>query len=85
MSVTVEIENPKNLRKVRSIAGVASDGKAIELALEEYVKVRKPKPTKVVKGDLPQSFWDELFAQPQLPRHRSASQAIIDERNEERF
>ena len=83
MSVTVEIENPKNLKKVRSIAGVASDGKAIELALEEYVKVRKPKRTKEIKGDLPESFWDELFSQPQLPS--GILERIIREEREDRF
>ena len=85
MSITVEIENPANLRKARRLAGVNSDAKAVELALEEYVKDHEPQPAKRKKRDLPQSYWDDLFSDPPLPTSHSASQAVIDERNEDRF
>ena len=83
MSVVVEIENPKKLRKVRTISGVKSDGKAIELALEEYIDVRKPKRSNGKKPELPQSFWDDLFAEPELPS--SVIIKAIEEEREDRF
>ena len=85
MSVTVEIKNSKNLRKVRTIAGVNSDGKAVELALEEYVQTRQPKSKKTKNDGLPESFWDELFSQRPILPAGSTSQAVIDDRNEARY
>lgn len=83
MSIVLDIETPK-VRKIRDITGADTDIEAIEAALDRFVSDYEPKaPTKT--EELPESYWDELFAQPQLPRHRSGSQAIIDERNEDRF
>jgi len=83
MSIVLEIENPK-IRKIRDITGADSDKEAIEVALDRFVRDYEQKPRPLI-DDLPESFWDELFAQPQLSRHHSASQAIVDERNEDRF
>ena len=84
MSVIVEIENPTNLKKARRLAGVNSDAKAVELALEEYVKDHEPQSAKRKKSDLPQSYWDDLFADPPLPSGTTI-QAVLDDRNEERY
>lgn len=83
MSVMVEIENSKNLSKARAIAGVNSDGKAIEIALEKFVMDHDKLPVKKKKRDLPQSYWDDLFSEPPIP-----SNVIIkafEEEREDRF
>lgn len=83
MSIVLDIETPK-VKKIRDITGADSDIEAIGAALDRFVRDYEPKASAKI-DELPESFWDELFAQPQLPLHRSASQAIIDERNEDRF
>ncbi len=83
MSVVIEIENAVNLRKARRLSGVSSNVETVELALEEYIKVRESKLSKRKKEDLPRSYWDDLFSQPQIPSN-VVIKAIEDER-EDRF
>ena len=83
MSIVLDIEIPK-IRKIRDITGADSDIEAIGTALDRFVSDYEPKSSAKV-AELPESFWDELFARPQLPDHRSISQTIIEERNEDRF
>lgn len=84
MSVVIELENTKNLKKARSILGAKSNVETLELALERVVEEHAPKGKSPKRAELPESFWDELFAQPMLP-HNAGSQAVIDERNEARY
>lgn len=83
MSVTVEISNPANLIRVRSLTGAKTDGDAVELVLEEYLKHHEPT-VEAPEDDLPQEYWDDLFSDRMLPDN-AGSQAIVDERNEARY
>ncbi len=83
MSLTVEIENPANLIKARNIAGVNSDKKAVEIALERFVRDYEPKPAKEAASELPETFWDDLFSQPMLPS--SVIKKAIEDEREDRF
>ncbi|MGD9563668.1 MAG: hypothetical protein AB7F88_16200 [Pyrinomonadaceae bacterium] len=85
MPVTIEISNPAKLRRVKSILGARTDSEAAELALEKVIEVYEPAEKKAVSTDLPDEYWDELFSERMLPRERSGSQAIIEERREDRF
>lgn len=85
MSVTIEITNTVNLRLARKILGAMSDSQAAEIAIDRLVKENGSVLQEPISSELPDSFWDELFAQPQLPDHIAGSRAIIDERNEDRF
>ncbi len=84
MSVTIELSNPINFIRVKSLTGARTDEAVIELVLEEYLKDHKSFEEKLVMSDLPDEYWDDLFSEPMLPNN-AGSQAVIDERNEARF
>lgn len=84
MSLTIELSNPANLIRVKSLTGAMTDEDAVELVLEEYLKDHEPSEEKPVITDLPDEYWDDLFSEPMLPNN-AGSQAVIDERNEARF
>ncbi len=84
MSVTIELSNPTNLIRVKSLTGARTDEDAVELVLEEYLKDHEPPEETALKSDLPDEYWDDLFSEPMLPNN-AASQAVIDERNEARY
>lgn len=79
MSVTVEILNPANLQRVRTLLGTESNEEAVEMALEKVIEVYGPEERKQGESDLPDEYWDELFSQPKLP-----SSVVINAFNKER-
>ena len=84
MSVTVEISNPANLIRVRSLTGAKTDEDAVEMVLEEYLKDHEAAEEQPKVDDLPEEYWDDLFSEPMLPNN-AGSQAVIDERDEARY
>lgn len=84
MSVVIEIESPIT-EKIKNITGEDSDRDAIRVALERFVRDYGSEMAEQKTSDLPDEYWDDLFSSPQLPGSHSGSQAIIDERNEDRF
>lgn len=87
MSVVIEIENPIT-EKIKDITGETSDHKAINIALERFVRDYEIKPKnngspEEHSSDLPDEYWDELFSQPQLPA--GTLERIIREEREDRF
>ncbi len=84
MPVVIEIKNSAKLKRARAILGAKSNVETLELALDRVVESEEPKLTKPKKNDLPESFWDDLFSQRPILPAGSTSQAIIDERNEDR-
>lgn len=82
MSVTVEISNPANLQRVRTLLGTESDDEAFEMALEKFIEAVEPASEGSQEADLPQEYWEELFSQTPVLPALSASQAVIDDRNE---
>jgi hypothetical protein len=84
MSVTIELSNPANLIRVKSLTGAKTNEDAVELVLEEYLKDHQQPEKKLPKGDLPDEYWEDLFSESMLPNN-AGSQAVIDERNEARY
>ena len=84
MSIVIEIENVANLDKARAILGAKSNSETLERALEKVIENNEPVETVSESNDLPDSYWEDLFSEPQLPGN-AASQAVIDERNEARY
>ncbi len=85
MSVVVEIINTTNLKRAKTLLGAKSDSETLEMALEKVVEDYYPVEKPTTGNDLPDEYWEDLFSQPLLPPSHSGSQAIIDERNEDRF
>lgn len=85
MSVTVEISNPANLQRVRSLLNTNSDNEAVDVALERVIEIYELPTIETKSEALPDEFWDDLFSEPPLPREKSLSQAVIEERHEDRF
>ena len=87
MSVIVEIENPIT-KKIRDITGEESDHEAIKVALERFVRDYEIKPkqngsSREDSHDLPDEYWEALFAEPMLPV--GTLERIIREEREDRF
>jgi hypothetical protein len=83
MSVTVEILNPANLQRVRTILGTDSDEEAVEIALEKVIEVYGPVRQESVDDDLPDEYWDELFSMPMIPS--SVIDDALRKEREDRF
>ena len=84
MSVTIELSNPTNLIRVRSLTGAKTDEDAVEFVLEEYLKDNEPADEVKVASDLPDEYWDDLFSDPMLSDSASVTRALIEDR-EDRF
>ncbi|MGB7209038.1 MAG: hypothetical protein WBD27_10290 [Pyrinomonadaceae bacterium] len=85
MLVTVEIENTANLKRARALLGAGSDSETLEMALEKVIEDYEPVKSMNASGDLPDEYWEELFSQTPILPAGSTSQAVVDERNEDRF
>ena len=73
MSVTVEILDAKNLKRVRILLGVTDDAEAVKISIEKTLKsITKEKPDRS-SLDFNDEDWEELFAQPMIPS------SVIDE------
>lgn len=83
MPVTIEISNTANLRRARTILGAKSNVETLELALEKVVDDHESKLSKPKKGELPDSYWDDLFSDPPIPS--SVIIKAFDEEREDRF
>ncbi len=73
MSVTVEILDAKNLKRVRILLGVTDDAEAVKISIEKTLKsftAEKPDRSSL---DFNDEDWEELFAQPMIPS------SVIDE------
>ncbi len=84
MSVTVEISNIENLRRLRNILGVGNDSEAVEISIENTIRSYESDIKEAKEKELPDEFWDDLLASPQLPKGR-AIKAVLDEREEARY
>lgn len=83
MSITVEILNPENLKRVRNLLGVTDDAEAVEIALEKTIEALAVDEVNPPSHDLPDEYWDELFSQPMLPS--SVIDEVIRKEREDRF
>jgi hypothetical protein len=80
MSMVVTISNETNLRKTKQFLGAKDESEAVELALEKIVKeFEQNQPVR----DLPEVFFDDLFAEETNLSNGESVQAVIKEREEE--
>ncbi|MCC7308491.1 MAG: hypothetical protein IT173_13075 [Acidobacteria bacterium] len=92
MSVTVEIANTENLSRLREILGVKDDSEAIETLIERTLRTLELKepndelakqPVESASHDLPDEYWEELFAEPEIPSE--VIDRILRDEREDRF
>jgi hypothetical protein len=67
MSVTVEISNTKNLRRLRDILGVKDDSLAVEISIEKTIRAHASASPSEQAHDLPEECWEELLSRPMIP------------------
>jgi hypothetical protein len=79
MSVTVTISNEAKLNKVRNLLGAKTESETVELALERVIEeFEQSSPA----ADLPEGFFEELFAEETNLADGESIEAVINERKE---
>jgi hypothetical protein len=84
MSVTVEISNIENLRRLKNMLGARDDSEAVEISIEKTIRDFEPVIEEAKEHNLPEEYWDDLFSSPQLPKGR-AIKAVLDDREDARY
>jgi len=79
MSVVVTISNEAKLNKARNLLGAKTESETVELALERVIEALEQ--NQLVK-DLPEGFFEELFAEETNLAHGESVQAVTREREE---
>lgn len=82
MSVIVTISSKSKLRKVKELLGAKTESETVELALEKVIEDFE---TKQPVNDLPDDFFEDLFAEKTLLSDGESIQSVIDERKESNF
>ena len=82
MSVGVIVSNEANLKKLTQFLGAKDENEAVEIVIERAVKEFEQNQS--IK-DLPEDFFDDLFAEKTSLSDGESIQAIIKEREESRF
>jgi hypothetical protein len=81
MSMVITISNEVNLKKIKDFFGAKDESEAVEFALEKIVKEFEAK----TNSDLPDDFFDDLFAEKNYLSDGESIQAVIKERKESKF
>ena len=79
MSVVVTISNEAKLNKARSLLGAKTESETVEIALERVIEEYE---SKQPVEDLPEDFFEELFAEETNLADGETVQAVIKEREE---
>lgn len=82
MSVVVTISSKTKLNKVKHLLGAKTESETVELALEKVIEEFE---AKQLVNDLPDDFFEDLFAEKTLLSDGESIQAVIDERKESEF
>jgi hypothetical protein len=81
MSIVVTISNEAKFNKVRNLLGAKTESETVELALERVIEEFEQKQP---VEDLPEDFFEDLFAEETNLSDGESIQAIIKEREESR-
>lgn len=82
MSTIVTVSNEVNLQKIKQFLGAKDENEAVEIVIERAVKEFEQKqPVK----DLPDDFFEDLFAENSNLADGESVQAVIKEREESVF
>lgn len=85
MSVVVTISNRVNLKKAQSLLGAKTESETLELALEKVIEEFELKKSAALKQNLPDDFFEDLFAEKTNSSDAETIQAIVEEREESIF
>jgi hypothetical protein len=77
MSIVVTISNEANLRKIKEFFGAKDENEAVEPVLEEVIGEFE---ANQLVNDLPNSFFEDLFAEKTNLSDGESIQAVIKER-----
>jgi hypothetical protein len=77
MSTVVTISNEVNLRKIKEFFGAKDENEAVELALEKVIEEFEAKQP---VNDLPDGFFEDLFAEKTNLADGESIQAVTKER-----
>ncbi len=80
MSVVVEISDSSKLKKAKDLLGAKSESETIEIALDIIIKEIEQNDTQT--NDLPDGFFEDLFAEETNLSDGKSVQAVINERKE---
>jgi hypothetical protein len=81
MSMVITISNEVNLKKIKDFFGAKDESEAVEFALEKIVKEFEAK----TNSDLPDNFFENLFAEKTNLSDGESIQAIVKEREESKY
>lgn len=82
MSMVVTISDEGKLKKAKDLLKAKSDDETIEIALEIVIREFEEKQK---HSDLPDGFFEDLFAEKTLLSDGESIQAVIKEREESKF
>lgn len=80
MSVVVEISDQSKLKKAKDLLGAKTESETIEIALD--VTIEKFEQKKKHFNDLPEEFFEDLYAEETNLSNGESIQAVINEREE---
>jgi hypothetical protein len=81
MSMVVTISNEVNLKKIKDFFGAKDENEAVEFALEKVVRELELQKT----SDLPDDFFENLFAEKTNLSNGESILAVMNEREESKF
>lgn len=85
MPVIVEITNPAKLKKAKDLLGAKTDNETLELALERVIEEFEPKEPSSSEENLPESFFEDLYADESALTDGESVRAITSKREESDF
>jgi hypothetical protein len=81
MSMVITISNEANLKKIKDFFGAKDESQAVEFALEKIIKEFEAE----TNSDLPDNFFEDLFAEKNYLSDGESIQAVVKEREESKF
>ena len=80
--MVITVSNETNLKKIKQFLGAKDENEAVEIVIERAIKeFEQNQPMK----ELPEDFFDDLFAEKTNLSDGESIQAIIREREESNF
>lgn len=82
MSVVVTVSNHRNLKKAQTLLGAKTESETIDIALEKIIEEFETRQSNLPGKDLPDDFFEDLFAEKTNSSDGETIQAIVKEREE---
>ena len=82
MSIVVMVSNDANLKKAKNLLKAKTESEAIDMALEIVIRDFEEKQK---NSDLPDNFFEDLFAEKTILADGESIQSVVKEREESKF